>query len=83
MSDRESLQKVAKSSLHSLVKQTAQVGIGFGVMLVATGGAPSPIAVALTTVGGIAFVAVSEERRLDAEHKQFVEKHRRELEKED
>lgn len=33
MGDRESLQKVTESGLHSLMTQTVQVGLGFGVML--------------------------------------------------
>lgn len=80
MRDQENLKEVAKSGLISLVTQTAQVGIGFGVMLAITGGKPSAAAIALTTAGSIVFVAVAEERRLDIEHKQLVEKHRRELE---
>lgn len=83
MRDRESLKEVAKSGPSSLVTQTVQVGIGFGTMLVVTGGSPSPTELALTVAGGIAFVAVTEERRLDDEHKQLVEKHRRELEEKD
>lgn len=83
MSDRESLKEVAKAGLSSLVAQTVQVGIGFGAMLAVTSGNPSPTTIALTVAGGIAFVAVTEERRLDDEHKQLVEKHRRELEEKD
>lgn len=65
MRDQESLKIVAKSGSSSLVTQTVQVGVGFGVMLAVT--------------GGIVFVAVAEKRRLDVEHKQLVEKHRIEL----
>jgi hypothetical protein len=86
MSDQESLKEVAKSRLSSLVTQTAQVGLGFGLMLVMTGGKPSPTAIGLTVIGSIAFVAATEERRLTkeyAQHKQLVEKHRLELEEKD
>lgn len=80
MRDQESLKEVAKSGLRSLMTQTIQTGIGLGVMLVVTGGRPSPTVLTLTVICSIAFVAATEERRLTEEHKQLVEKHRRELE---
>lgn len=83
MRNRENVEKVGESGLRSLLIQTAQVGLGFGVMLVITGGRPSPTVISLTVAGGIVFVAVTEERRLTVEHKLLVEKHRQELEKED
>ncbi|MBN3958668.1 hypothetical protein [Nostoc sp. NMS8] len=51
-------------SLSSLVKQTAQVGIGFLVMLLVTGGRPPAFLVNLTASSSIVFVAYSEARRL-------------------
>jgi len=83
MSDRENIGKVAESSLHSLVAQAGQVAIGFGTMLVVTGGNPSPTVLTLSVAGGIAFVAAAEERRLTSEYEQLVEKRRLELEKGD
>lgn len=59
-----SLCQEAKTSLNSLVKQTAQVGVGFLVMLLLTCGKPSAFAVALTCITGVGFVAWSEEKRL-------------------
>jgi len=80
MRDRENIEKVAESGLHSLLTQSTQVAIGIGAMLVITGGKPSPEVIALTSAGSIAFVAASEERRLTKEYKQLVEKRRLELE---
>lgn len=59
-----SLYQEAKTGLNSLVKQTVQVGAGFLVMLLVTGGKPPAYTVALSCVAGIAFVAWSEEKRL-------------------
>lgn len=53
-----------KARLSSLVKQTAQVGIGFLVMLLLTGGRPPAFIVNLTASLSIVFVAYSEARRL-------------------
>lgn len=51
-------------SFSSLVKQTAQVGIGFLVMLLVTGGRPPAFVVNLTVCSSIVFVAYSEAGRL-------------------
>ncbi|MCU0546334.1 MAG: hypothetical protein MUE44_29905 [Oscillatoriaceae cyanobacterium Prado104] len=59
-----SLYEEARSGLNSLVKQTAQVGVGLLGMLLLTGGNPPALTVGLSVVGGIAFVAWSEEKRL-------------------
>ena len=59
-----SLYKEAEAGLNSLVKQTAQVGAGLLGMLLLTGGNPPALTVGLSVVGGIAFVAWSEEKRL-------------------
>ena len=55
----------AKAELNSLMKETAQVGAGFLAMLLLTGGQPPAYTVALSVVGGVAFVAWSEHRRLN------------------
>ncbi|MEG4291578.1 hypothetical protein Q5692_27995 [Microcoleus sp. C2C3] len=59
-----SLYEEAEAGLKSLVKQTAQVGAGLLGMLLLTGGNPPALTVGLSVVGGIAFVAWSEEKRL-------------------
>ncbi len=59
-----SLYEEAKAGLSSLVKQTAQVGAGFVVMLLLTGGNPPGFVVGLSVCLGIAFVALSEKKRL-------------------
>jgi|GEM_PF-1780788 len=59
-----SLYEEAESGLNSLVKQTAQVGAGLLGMLLLTGGNPPALTVGLSVIGGIAFVAWSEEKRL-------------------
>ena len=59
-----SLYEEAEAGLCSLVKQTAQVGAGLLGMLLLTGGNPPALTVGLSVVGGIAFVAWSEEKRL-------------------
>ncbi|MEG3925754.1 MULTISPECIES: pentapeptide repeat-containing protein [unclassified Microcoleus] len=59
-----SLYKEAEAGLNSLVKQTAQVCAGLLGMLLLTGGNPPALTVGLSVVGGIAFVAWSEEKRL-------------------
>ncbi len=59
-----SLYDEAEAGLTSLVKQTAQVGVGLLGMLLLTGGNPPALTVGLSVVGGIAFVAWSEEKRL-------------------
>lgn len=59
-----SLYEEAKAGFNSLIKQTVQVGAGFLLMLLVTGGKPPAFTVALSVVGGIAFVAWSEQKRL-------------------
>lgn len=59
-----SLYEESQAGLNSLVKQTAQVGAGLLGMLLLTGGNPPALTVGLSVVGGIAFVAWSEEQRL-------------------
>lgn len=59
-----SLYEEAQAGLSSLVKQMAQVGVSFVGMLLLTGGNPPALTVGLSVVGGIAFVAWSEEKRL-------------------
>lgn len=59
-----SLYDEAEAGLNSLVKQTAQVGAGLLGMLLLTGGNPPALTVGLSVIGGIAFVAWSEEKRL-------------------
>jgi Pentapeptide repeats (8 copies) len=59
-----SLYAEAEAGLTSLVKQTAQVGVGLLGMLLLTGGNPPALTVGLSVVGGIAFVAWREEKRL-------------------
>ena len=59
-----SLYEEAEAGLTSLVKQTAQVGVGLLGILLLTGGNPPALTVGLSVVGGIAFVAWSEEKRL-------------------
>ncbi|WP_293341326.1 hypothetical protein [Microcoleus sp. CAWBG58] len=59
-----SLYDEAEAGLNSLVKQTAQVGVGLLGMLLLTGGNPPALTVGLSVLGGIAFVAWSEEKRL-------------------
>jgi hypothetical protein len=59
-----SIYEEAEAGLKSLVKQTAQVGAGLLGMLLLTGGNPPALTVGLSVVGGIAFVAWSEEKRL-------------------
>ncbi len=63
-SETISLYEEAKAGLSSLVKQTAQVGAGFLVMLLLTGGQPLAYIVGFSFVGGVAFVAWSEHKRL-------------------
>ena len=60
--------KNSQSSLNSLISQTAQVGAGLGVILLITGGNPSPEILGLTTVVGVAFVAYTEKKRLTKEY---------------
>jgi hypothetical protein len=59
-----SLYEEAEAGLNSLVRQTAQVGVGLFGMLLLTGGNPPALTVGLSVVGGIAFVAWSEEKQL-------------------
>ena len=59
-----SLYDEAEAGLNSLVRQTAQVGAGLLGILLLTGGSPPALTVGLSVVGGIAFVAWSEEKRL-------------------
>lgn len=55
--------KSSTYSSSSLVKQITQVGIGFLVMLLLTGGRPPALVVNLTASLNIVFVAYSEARR--------------------
>lgn len=61
---KKSLYEVSKSNLSSLIKQTAQVGLGFAGVLLLTGGNPSPLILGGSVLSGIAFVAYSQEKRL-------------------
>jgi uncharacterized protein YjbI with pentapeptide repeats len=75
-----SLYEEAEAGLNSLVKQTAQVGAGLLGMLLLTGGNPPALTVGLSVVGGIAFVAWSEEKRLTkfyARQSQFLSRVKR------
>ena len=65
-----SLYQQAKSGLSSLVKETAQVFLGFVIMLLLTGGNPSGFIIALTVGLGISFVAWSEVKRVHILEKQ-------------
>ncbi|MCF2150364.1 pentapeptide repeat-containing protein [Desmonostoc muscorum LEGE 12446] len=72
-----SLYEEAKTGLHSLVKQTAQVGAGFLIMLLVTGGKPPALTLTLSCIAGIGFVAWSEEKRITKQRvmaKNFVTK---------
>ncbi|MBW4563076.1 MAG: pentapeptide repeat-containing protein [Mojavia pulchra JT2-VF2] len=59
-----SLDQEAKFGLNSLLKQTAQVGIGFLAMLLLTGGNPPALTMMLSCAAGISFVTWSEQKRL-------------------
>lgn len=59
-----SLYEEAKAGLSSLIQQTATIFVGFVVMLLITGGAPSGFVVALSFCLGTAFVAWSEQNRI-------------------
>lgn len=61
--DKISLLEEARSSFHSLGQQTATVFIGFLVMLLIAGGAPSSVVIALSVALGIFFVAWREHNR--------------------
>lgn len=63
-SETISLEEESKAGLSSLVQQTTQVGAGFLVMLLLTGGQPPDYIVALSFVAGVVFVAWSEYKRL-------------------
>lgn len=58
------LYEEAKAGLSSLVRQVAVVFIGFVVMLLVTGGAPSGFVVALSFCLGTTFVAWKEQKRI-------------------
>ena len=58
------LYEEAKAGLGSLVQQTVTVFIGFAVMLLVAGGAPSGFVVGLSFCIGTAFVAWSEQKRM-------------------
>jgi hypothetical protein len=62
--DRVSLLEEAQSGFYSLVQQTATVFIGFLVMLLIAGGAPSGFVIALSVGLGTCFVAWREHQRL-------------------
>lgn len=54
----------AKAGFKSLIKQTASVFVGFLILLLMTGGAPSGTVVSLSFCFGVAYVAWSEQTRL-------------------
>ncbi|MFM7790970.1 MAG: hypothetical protein ACKO90_23605, partial [Microcystis panniformis] len=58
------LYEEAKAGLFSLVQQTVAVFIGFVLMLLFAGGAPSSFVIALSFCLGTAFVAWSEQKRV-------------------
>jgi hypothetical protein len=58
------LYEEAKAGLFSLVQQTGSVFIGFVLMLLFAGGAPSSFVIALSFCLGTAFVAWSEQKRV-------------------
>ncbi|WP_287660018.1 MULTISPECIES: hypothetical protein [unclassified Microcystis] len=58
------LYEEAKAGLFSLVQQTVAVFIGFVLMLLVAGGAPSSFVIALSFCLGTAFVAWSEQKRV-------------------
>lgn len=60
-----SLYEEAKAGLNSLIQQTATVFVGFVIMLLVTGGVPSGFELALSFCLGTAFVAWSEQKRLE------------------
>lgn len=62
---RNSLYEQSKANLGSLVKQTSQVGLGFLVMLLLTGGSPSGLIVALSVCLGIGFVVWDQIKEAD------------------
>lgn len=59
------LYEEAKASLNSVIEQIATIFIGFVVLLFITGGAPSNFVVALSFCLGTAFVAWSEQNRIE------------------
>lgn len=59
-----SLYEEAKAGLSSLIQQIATVFVGFIIMLLITGGAPSSLIIAVSFCVGTAFVAWSEQRRV-------------------
>jgi hypothetical protein len=60
-----SLYQDTKAGLKSLIQQTAQVFVGFIIMLLVTGGNPSGLVVGLSFCLGVGFVAWSEKNRLE------------------
>jgi hypothetical protein len=58
------LYEEAKGGLFSLIQQTAAVFLGFVLMLLVTGGAPSGFVIALSFCLGTAFVSWSEQKRV-------------------
>lgn len=58
------LYEEAKAGLFSLIQQTVAVFLGFVLMLLATGGAPSGFAIALSFCLGTGFVSWSEQKRV-------------------
>lgn len=60
-----SLYQETKAGLKSLIQQTAQVFVGFMIMLLVTGGNPSGLVVGLSFCLGVGFVAWSEKNRLE------------------
>lgn len=64
---KRSIYEESKSNLLSLIKQTAQIGLGFVGILLLTGRNPSPLILGGSVLGGIVFVAYSEGKRLNHE----------------
>jgi hypothetical protein len=64
-----SLYQETKAGLKSLIQQTAQVFVGFMIMLLVTGGNPSGLVVGLSFCLGVGFVAWSEKNRLESSTK--------------
>jgi uncharacterized protein YjbI with pentapeptide repeats len=59
-----SIYEEAKASLHSLIKQTVQVGVAFLIVLLLTGGNPPDFTIILCFISGVGFVAWSEKKHI-------------------
>jgi hypothetical protein len=62
----QNLQEEAQAGLGSMIQQGGTVFLGFILMLLLTGGAPSGFAIALSFGLGTTFVAWSEQKRIKA-----------------